>query len=75
MSFWGRYKGVAEGSVFAKIAHADTKVLDAKGRIAAADAFHEAKHKEAEFLEAEADRLHADSADVHSRFDTILDRL
>lgn len=65
----------AEGSAFAKIALADVKALEAKGRIVAIDAAHEAKRVVIEEFQAEAVRVHAEADAIAAEFEKLLARL
>jgi hypothetical protein len=71
-SFLNFGKIKAEGSAFVKVAEAEVKAVEAKGRIIAIDAANRIKNEVAEVLEKEAARVHADIAAVHERFDAIL---
>jgi hypothetical protein len=65
----------AEGSAFIKVAEADVKEIEAKGRIIAIDAANRVKNDVVDFLEKEVTRVHADVAAVHERFDAVLAKL
>ena len=67
--------GAAEGSAFVKIAEADAKALEAKGRIVAIDAANAAKAELVAFYEKEASRVHAAADKVKADFDAILAKL
>jgi hypothetical protein len=71
-----KLRGVeAQGSAFIKIAEADAKALEAKGRIVAIDAANKVKTEVVEFLEKEATRVHADADKIKADFDAILAKL
>lgn len=71
-----KVKGIeAKGSAFVKIAEADAKALEAKGRIVAIDAANKAKTELVAFYEKEVTRVHAASEKVKSDFDAILAKL
>ena len=63
------------GSAFVKIAEADAKELEAKGRIIAIDSANAVKAKSAAFLHKEAARVHAAADAVKDDFDAVLEKL
>lgn len=65
----------ANGSAFVKVAEADVKAEAAKGRIIALDAVAKVKNEVADHLETEVTRVHAAQNAIHSRFDSILEKL
>jgi len=65
----------AEGSAFVKIAEAEAKGLEAKGRIVAIDAANKAKTELVAFYEKEASRVHAEADKIKADFDAILAKL
>lgn len=75
MSFFGKFINKTEGSVFAKLSHADYKLEAIKGRIAASDLSTASHHEFADTYEKEAARVHRESDEVHSRLDGILSTL
>lgn len=71
-----KIKGVeAKGSAFIKIAEADAKALETKGRIIAIDAANKAKSDLVAFYTKEAARVHADADKIKADFDEILAKL
>lgn len=75
-NLFARLKGVqAKGSAFIKIAEADVKAAEAKGRIIAIDAANKAKTEVVDFLKKEATRVHADADKIKADFDDILKKL
>lgn len=65
----------AKGSAFVKIAEADAKALEVKGRIVAIDAANKAKSEAVGFYKKESTRVHADADKVKEDFDSILAKL
>lgn len=71
-----RLRGIeAKGSAFIKIAEADVKAAEAKGRIIAIDAANKAKAEVVAYLEKEASRVHAETDKIKADFDAILAKL
>lgn len=75
MSLFNFGKIKAEGSAFIKVAEAEVKSVEAKGRIVAIDAANRVKHEVADFLDKEVARVHDEANKVHTRFDSILAKL
>lgn len=65
----------ASGSAFVKVAEADAKALEAKGRIAAIDAANKVKADTVAFFEREVERVHADADKIKSDLDALLAKL
>lgn len=65
----------AKGSAFVKIAEADGKALEVKGRIIAIDAANKVKTELVAFYEGEATRVHADADKIKDSFDAVLSKL
>lgn len=65
----------AKGSAFVKVTEADAKEQEAKGRIAAIDAYNKAKTDVVSFYEKESVRVHADIDAVKTKFDAVLAKL
>lgn len=63
------------GSVFAKIATAESKKIEATGRIIAIDAANAAAKSAVADLKASAARVHADSDSIHADLDGVLSSL
>lgn len=75
-NIFARIKGTqAKGSVFIKIAEADLKAAEAKGRVIAIDAANKAKAEVVSFLQKEAVRVHAESDKVKADLEEILAKL
>lgn len=64
-----------KGSAFIKIAEADAKELEVKGRIVAIDAANKLKSDAVALYEKEAARVHAEADKVKADFDAILAKL
>lgn len=65
----------AQGSAFVKIAEADVKELEVKGRIIAIEAANKVKNDAISFYEKEVARVHADVDKIKSDFDALLSKL
>lgn len=70
-----RSKVANEGSAFSKVAGAEEKAVEAKGRIIAIDAANKDKAEVVSFLQKEASRVHSEADKIHSDFDEILAKL
>lgn len=64
-----------QGSAFTKIAQADDKVQQARGRIISINAANREKNAVADELEQDVAQVHSETDQVHGRLDNILEKL